>query len=65
MSEEVKEYNEDEGLEEITNVFDVLFAMYKAREYTIEELNRMRKEKCLKRGGFVDKTFLEYVCRIV
>lgn len=61
LSEEVKEYQEDKNLEEMADVLEVLYAICKARGYTIEELEAKRKEKVDARGGFEEKIFLEFV----
>jgi predicted house-cleaning noncanonical NTP pyrophosphatase (MazG superfamily) len=59
--EEVNEYIEDKNLEEMADILEVLYAICKARGYTIEDLDNKRKEKAETRGGFQEKIFLEYV----
>jgi len=61
LIEEVNEYIKDKNLEEMADVLEVLYAVCKARGYTIEELETKRKEKAEIRGGFHEKIFLEYV----
>lgn len=60
LSEEVNEYQADKSLEEMADVLEVLYAICKARGYSIEELEGKRAEKLLHRGGFDKKLFLEY-----
>lgn len=60
LFEEVNEYQADKSLEEMADVLEVLYAICRARGYTIEELERKRVEKLTHRGGFDMKLFLEY-----
>jgi predicted house-cleaning noncanonical NTP pyrophosphatase (MazG superfamily) len=60
LFEEVNEYQADKSLEEMADVLEVLYAICKARGYSIEELEGKRVEKSLHRGGFHKKLFLEY-----
>ncbi len=61
LDEEVKEYHVDQNLEELADVLEVLYALAKARGYSIEELEALRAEKAEKRGGFEKRMFLEKV----
>lgn len=61
LNEEVAEYQADKSLEEIADTLEVLFAICKARGYSLEELESVRKEKADERGGFEKKIFLESV----
>lgn len=61
LNEEVAEYQQDKNLEEMADVLEVLQAMCIARGYSVEALEKKRKEKYDERGGFQDKIFLEYV----
>ena len=60
LFEEVNEYQADKSLEEMADVLEVLYAICKARGYSIEELEGKRLEKLIHRGGFEKKLFLEY-----
>lgn len=60
LFEEVNEYQADKSLEEMADVLEVLYAICKARGYSIEELEEKRVEKLIHRGGFHKKLFLEY-----
>ena len=61
LNEEVKEYQKDKSLEEIADILEVLYAICKARGYTVEELDAKCKEKSEERGAFDKKLYLEYV----
>lgn len=61
LAEEVQEYLSDKNLEEMADILEVLFAICKARGYTVEELLAKREQKAQERGGFEKRIFLEYV----
>ena len=61
LGEEVNEYQEEKNLEEMADILEVLYAICKARGYTVEELEAKRWEKAAERGGFDKKLYLEYV----
>lgn len=61
LSEEVQEYLTDKNLEEMADILEVLFAICKARGYTVDELMEKKREKEQERGGFSEKFYLEYV----
>ncbi len=61
LIEEVNEYIKDKSLEEMADVLEVLYAICKARGYTIDELEAKRIEKAEVKGGFQEKIFLENV----
>ena len=52
LEEELSEYQIDKSLEELADLLEVMYAVVRARGYTIEELERVRKQKAEKRGGF-------------
>ena len=58
LSEELTEYQQSKSLEELADLLEVMGAVVKARGYTWEELDRIRKEKRARRGGFEKKLFL-------
>lgn len=60
LNEEVEEYQADKSLEEMADILEVLYAICKARGYTLDELEAKRKEKADVRGAFDEKVFLEY-----
>lgn len=61
LNEECAEYQADKDLEELADMLEVMYAIVKARGYTVEELENVRLKKREMRGGFEDKIFLEYV----
>ncbi|MFD2043085.1 phosphoribosyl-ATP pyrophosphohydrolase [Ornithinibacillus salinisoli] len=62
LFEEVTEYQEatsdNEALEELADVLELMHALAKIHGASIEEVEKVRKEKADKRGGFDDKIFL-------
>ncbi len=61
LDEELAEYHNDQNIEELADLLEVIYAATKARGYSIEDLECVRKEKADKRGGFDKKIFLETV----
>ena len=61
LGEELEEYYKDGSIEELADLLEVLYAAVAARGYTLDELERVRKEKLLKRGGFEKKLLLKQV----
>lgn len=61
LQEEVKEYLEDNNIEEMADILEVLHGILDAKGYTWEELEKVRINKVEKRGAFKKKIFLEKV----
>lgn len=61
LNEELKEYYEDGSIEGLADLLEVIYAAAKARGYTVEQLEDIRCEKLLKRGGFEKKILLKQV----
>lgn len=61
LNEELAEYQADKSLEELADLLEVMYAIIKARGYSIEELENKRKEKAEKRGGFEKRLRLKGV----
>ena len=61
LSEELAEYQADKSLEELADLLEVMYAVAKARGYSVEELESVRKEKAEKRGGFEKRLRLKGV----
>jgi predicted house-cleaning noncanonical NTP pyrophosphatase (MazG superfamily) len=61
LDEELAEYHKDQNIEELADLLEVIYAAAKARGYTIEQLERVRKEKAEKRGGFEKRILLKTV----
>lgn len=61
LNEELEEYQADKSLEELADLLEVMYAVVRARGYTTEELERVRKQKAEKRGGFEKRLRLKGV----
>lgn len=61
LDEELAEYQESKSLEELADLLEVIQAVVKARNWTMEELERARAEKAAQRGGFGKKILLKEV----
>lgn len=63
LDEELAEYHKDKNIEELADLLEVVYAAAMARGYSVEELEKVRADKALKRGAFADKIFLKEVYR--
>ncbi len=61
LVEECDEYLESKSLEELADILEVLRAITTARGYSLDELEKIRKDKAETRGGFNDKILLKEV----
>lgn len=61
LNEELAEYQASKALEELADLLEVMQAVVKARGWTLEDLERVRAEKAVKRGGFEEKILLKEV----
>lgn len=61
LDEELAEYHKDQNIEELADLLEVLNACAIARGYSLEQLEQVRAEKALKRGGFEKKILLKEV----
>lgn len=61
LNEELAEYQKDKSLEELADLLEVMYAVVIARGYSIDELEKVRKEKAEKRGGFEKRLRLKGV----
>lgn len=61
LNEELAEYQADKSLAELADLLEVMYAIAVARGYTVEELEKVRKEKLEKRGGFEKRLKLKGV----
>ena len=61
LDEELAEYHKDQNIEELADLLEVIYAAAIARGYSTEELERVRAEKVVKRGGFSKKILLKEV----
>ena len=61
LDEELAEYHKEPSVEELADLLEVIYAVAKARGWSVEELERVRKEKADSRGGFEKKILLKEV----
>lgn len=61
LQEELNEYLADGSMEELADLLEVMMACAKARGHGFAEVERIRREKAEKRGGFDQRIFLESV----
>lgn len=61
LDEELTEYHKDQNIEELADLLEVIRACAVARGYSVEELEQVRAEKVIKRGGFEKKILLKEV----
>lgn len=59
LLEEVQEFSKDETPDEIADILEVIDAIIKAKSFSMEEIQKIKKEKFDKRGGFDEKIILE------
>lgn len=61
LNEELTEYQESKSIEELADLLEVIQAVVRARGWTWEQLEQVRKEKAVLRGGFEKKILLKEV----
>ena len=61
LQEEVKEYLEDNNVEELADIVEVIYGILNAKDIGISQFEKIRKSKVQKRGAFQKKIFLEKV----
>lgn len=61
LAEELAEYRESKSLEELADLLEVMRAVVQARDWTWEQLEQVRQEKAVQRGGFEKKILLKEV----
>ena len=59
LLEEVNEYLSDGNVEEIADIEEVLLAILKYKNISLENFNEIRTKKVTKRGAFDKRIFLE------
>lgn len=59
LQEELNEYLSDGNVEELADLEEVLLAILKLKNISLEEFNKIRIAKVNKRGSFDKKIFLE------
>lgn len=61
LNEELAEYQESKSIEELADLLEVMQAVVKVRGWTMEELERIRADKAVRRGGFEKRILLKEV----
>ena len=61
LREEMEEYQRDKSIDELADLLEVVYSVAKARGWSVEELEEVRKTKAEKRGGFEKRIFLKEV----
>lgn len=61
LDEELAEYHKDQNIEELADLLEVIHAAAIARGYTLDDLEQIRAEKAVKRGGFEKRILLKEV----
>ena len=58
LQEEMKEYIEDNNVEELADIVEVIYGILDYKNVSIEEFENIRKAKVEKRGAFKKRIFL-------
>lgn len=61
LIEEVNEFIRENKIEELADIFEVIYSIIKNRNYDITEIEKIRVKKKEKNGGFEEKIFLKNV----
>ena len=61
LKEEVVEYLKDNNVEELADIVEVIYGILNAKNVSLDEFEKIRKDKVDKRGAFSKKIFLEKV----
>lgn len=61
LNEELAEYQTDKSIEELADLLEVIYAVTVARGYSVDELEKIRKNKAEMRGGFEKRLLLKGV----
>lgn len=61
LSEETQEFIEDENNEELADILEVIYAICEYKDVDLEQIEEIREEKKMKKGGFFDKIILEKI----
>lgn len=59
LQEEVKEYLEDNNVEELADIVEVIYGILNSMDVSIKEFEKIRINKQEKRGAFEKKIYLE------
>ena len=58
LEEELAEYQQSKSMEELADLLEVIRAVARARGSSMEEVEKIRKEKAILRGGFKKQILL-------
>lgn len=61
LQEEMKEYLEDNNVEELADIVEVIYGILDSQNVSLDEFENIRKNKVEKRGAFSQKIFLKEV----
>ena len=61
LQEEIKEYLEDNNVEELADIVEVIYGILNYKNISIEKFENIRKVKVEKRGTFKKRIFLKKV----
>ena len=61
LIEEAHEFIEANDPEELADVMEVIESIMAVKEINWADVNKLREEKRNKKGGFIEKIYLEYV----
>lgn len=59
LQEEVKEYLDDNNVEELADIVEVVYGILNSMDVTIDEFEKVRIKKQKERGAFNKKIYLE------
>lgn len=59
LQEEVKEYLDDNNVEELADIVEVIYGILNSMDVTIDEFEKVRIKKQEERGAFNKKIYLE------
>ncbi len=59
LQEEVKEYLDDNNVEELADIVEVVYGILNSKDVTIDEFEKIRIKKQEERGAFNKKIYLE------
>ena len=59
LQEEVKEYLEDNCVEELADIVEVIYGILEAKNISLEEFEKVRQDKVERRGAFHKRIYLK------